>query len=101
MIALLNKVDQLLQFNATPSNDCRSMGNCYTTSAMQLIQMISSDHKHPNEVGLIVSRGRDYDGVTGWYPKAFHTFDQTETGLHFETNPLWSHQKTISSIISE
>lgn len=100
-LVLRNKLNDLLRFKANPSIDCDSPGECLHTGSMTSINEIISDRDH-SQIAMIVSYGKDGDGVEGWYPKGFHQFENSTTGGTFlETIPLLHYHKTISSIIGE
>lgn len=94
-------MDQILRFIANPSLDCDTPGDCYYTGAREEINSIIS-HRDHNQVAMVVSSGKGFDGVDGWYPKAFHQFANGTGGeKFFAAVPLIKYHKTISSVIGE
>lgn len=99
-IVLRDKLNHLLRFKADLAIDCDTPGECFFTNAMKEISEVISDRDH-DQTALIVGFGKDYEGVEGWYPKAFQKFENNSSATFTETMPLLQFQKTISSVIGE
>lgn len=99
-LILRNKVNNIVRFIAGLSGECQRPGGCYKTGASEEINEIIS-HRDHNQVGMIVSFGKGFDGVDGWYPKGFHRFENGSAETFFDSIPLLQFHKTISSVIGE
>lgn len=97
IVILQNNANQIVRFVANILVDCKSPGDCFRTEHISDINEIIRDRDH-NQIGMLVSYGKGHDGVDGWYPKAFHKFENGSDGF-IDTIPLLKYHKTISSII--
>lgn len=99
-IVLRNHQNQLIRFPANHLIDCDTHAECYFTGSMREINSIISNRDH-NQIAMIVGYGKGYDESEGWYPKAFHKFDNGTMDKFTESVSLLQYHKTISSIIGE
>lgn len=99
-LILRDKFNKILRFIASVALDCNDPLECYNTGSENHIRATIS-HRDHNQLAWVVSFGKGFDGVDGWYPKAFHKFENTSAVKYFETVPLLKYQKTIRTVIGK